>query len=83
MIKYIVIEVEGKEIKLSISDAEKLSSELDGLFGKNMPLLTMPCPTTPSYPNPLAPNHTWISTDQTVYGGWYLDQNGNVVSNSK
>ena len=74
MIKYIVIEIDGKELKLSPDKAEKLYDELHKLYGQKSiqfgpyipPTEPYRHPWTPDGPHiPWGPNSTY--TDNGVY----------------
>lgn len=58
----IVIEIKGKEVKLSPDEAEKLYLDLDKIFGKN------PYPIYPYYPYPYYPYRSdWMWTKIEPY----------------
>jgi hypothetical protein len=49
------LDINGKEVELSLDEAQKLYNELDALFGReNVPFI-WPSPPPPS-PNPVSPN---------------------------
>lgn len=61
-IKEIVIDLGGKELRLSLDEAKKLSEHLDSLFNKNQTVINIPYYRYPDrwWMNPFV---TYLSTD--------------------